>query len=454
MTSARQQLVDLIEKPDLCFSQPSADVVPLQIEAARELLAERRQQIPVLDRRARDTGTSDIREIADIIPLLFSHTTYKSYPQSFIKAGQWDRMTKWLGTVSTRSTDNVELDGIVDIDDWIDRLHAAGHLVLTTSGTSGKVSFLNRTQADHDLGARGYRHVFAWPNPVGPEPKRHFFYFGPKSGPYAHNAANQHATANFARPDSIHFLSEDRLRLTKLTAMAEMRLRMADGSASPSEIAAFEAAAADQAAASRERMDLLTRRIIELHNEPLYITGMWVPLWDVMQRAKEAGVQGGDFHPATVIAAGGGLKGATLPDDYREQILAFFGNPQTGRPMGPNMYSMSEQSWGFPGCEAGNYHLVPWIVPFILDREGEAQVGDRQGISEGRYGFLDLSFEGRWNGLITGDRVTIDYREACPCGRAGAVIKPTITRYGNLGEDDKIGCAGTIDAYIRGAMAE
>ena len=141
MTSARQVLMDLIHEPN-CFTMKQSDLVPLQIEAARELFAERRAQLPILDRRAREMGVTSIDEIDDLIPLLFSHTSFKSYPNSFIQNGQWDRMTKWLGTLTTRPMDGVDLTDVRDIDDWVSRLWAAGHLVNTTSGTSGKVSLL------------------------------------------------------------------------------------------------------------------------------------------------------------------------------------------------------------------------------------------------------------------------------------------------------------------------
>ena len=69
-----------------------------------------------------------------------------------------------------------------------------------------------------------------------------------------------------------------------------------------------------------------------------------------------------------------------------------------------------------------------------------------------RFGFLDLAYDGRWGGLITGDRVTVDFAERCACGRAGPTLLDNIGRFVRPGEDDHIGCAGTIDAYIRGAV--
>jgi len=80
-----------------------------------------------------------------------------------VQNGQWDRMTKWLGTLTTGSMDGVDLVGVKDIGDWVSRLWAAGHLVDTTRGTSGKVSFLNRTQGDDDLLQR-----LCWQDPIRP----------------------------------------------------------------------------------------------------------------------------------------------------------------------------------------------------------------------------------------------------------------------------------------------
>jgi hypothetical protein len=149
-----------------------------------------------------------------------------------------------------------------------------------------------------------------------------------------------------------------------------------------------------------------------------------------------------------VIQSGGGLKGARLPPDYREQLFEFFGNVRTQQG-----YGMSEMSTGFQMDEDGFYHQVPWIIPFVLDRDGAKAVGPREGVVEGRFAYLDLSNEARWNGLITGDRVTMDFRETRPeSRRPGLVVYPEISRYADVGEDDKIGCAGTIDAYIGGEI--
>ncbi|MFT4027569.1 MAG: hypothetical protein QM676_12315, partial [Novosphingobium sp.] len=72
-----------------------------------------------------------------------------------------------------------------------------------------------------------------------------------------------------------------------------------------------------------------------------------------------------------------------------------------------------------------------------------------EGKVEGRAAFFDLSMDGRWGGVISGDKIEIDYTP-CACGARSPSISDTIARYADLSGDDKIGCAGTVDAYVRG----
>ena len=54
--------------------------------------------------------------------------------------------------------------------------------------------------------------------------------------------------------------------------------------------------------------------------------------------------------------------------------------------------------------------------------------------------------------FLSRDKVTVDFSDRCACGRHGPTLLDTISRYAQPGQDDHIGCAGTIDAYIRGAV--
>lgn len=169
----------------------------------------------------------------------------------------------------------------------------------------------------------------------------------------------------------------------------------------------------------------------------------------MLERARERGIPDGEFHPQSILATGGGAKGLKLPEDYMAQIYRFRGPVRHKM----NVYGCSEMSVKFPACERGHYHIVPWIIPFVLDREGEHLLEHQGGQVEGRFAFLDLSYSARWGGLITGDKVTMDHSETCSCGPPGPVVcAGSIARYSDLGEADKITCSGTMESYIRGAI--
>ncbi len=145
---------------------------------------------------------------------------------------------------------------------------------------------------------------------------------------------------------------------------------------------------------------------------------------------------------------GGGLKRAKLPDNYREYVYETFNlQPEFIY----QMYSMQELNSSMPRCQAGHrYHLPAWLVAVPLNKEGDALVpGVGEGKVEGRAAFFDLALGGRWGGVISGDHIEIDY-SPCACGNASPSIADNIYRYADIEGDDKIGCAGTVDAYVRG----
>jgi hypothetical protein len=449
MTSVRQQLLEMILEPDTAFDQPVSDIAPMQLRAAQELFEVRRTQIPLLNRRAEEAGIERIESLQDLVPLLFAHTVYKSYPPSFVEQGRWDRMLTWLNTLSVEDVTQVDIEGVKDVDDWINRLWAAGHMVLATSGSSGKCSFLNHTRGDSAMKKRHFRHAVCWPfaKPAGDRP---VFWLGPTKGP---NSACEAATMNaenWGRPGLTFSLTDEPLRIADVSRMAAMRKKMAQGTATPEEISSFEEEARRKGAEGRAAMLKLADQILDRRHEPMLLSGMWAQYMMLIARARERGIGDGEFHPQTIVNAGGGVKGIALPDDYKEQVARFVGDV-----IRPGAYGMTEMAQVMPRCEAGRYHRAPGLVWLILDRDGErvltAEDGE-DGVVEGRFAFLDLLYEGRWGGLITGDKVKADLKSRCPCGRNGPTLFDNISRFAAVGEEDHIGCAGTIDGYIRGEI--
>jgi hypothetical protein len=435
--------------PDQAFNSPAASLDPLRLAAAQELFAERREQIPLLSRRAADAGITQLRSFADIVPLLFAHTVYKSYPPAFFAQGRWDAMLKWLQTLSVADLSNVDVAGVTDVDHWLERLWGAGHAVLCTSGSSGKVSFLTHTLADRARKTRHIKHTQAWPF-TEPTKDREVFWFGPMVG--RNSAVEMGITneENWGRPGGTHALDQQPLLIAEVSLSAALRTRIAAGTATPQEIASFEAVQAAKGAAARAEIAALIDELLDMRHKPLFVYGLWAQHLMVRDRARERGIPNGDFNPQTVLFPAGGVKGLDIPADYREQVAKFYGSLiQIGT------YGMTEMAQLMPRCEARRYHVPPGLILLLLDPTGERLLTKEDAVDgklTGRVGFLDLLYEGRWGGLISGDKATLDTAERCACGRAGPVLLDTIARYAQAGEEDHIGCAGTIDAYVRGGL--
>lgn len=445
MASAREQIRSLALSGDT-FEQPAATLRELQLEAAREAFAAHRERIPLLRTRADETGVREVTTLADLVPLLFSHTSYKSYPVSLITAGRWDRLLRWYTTVSALEPADVDVEGVRDIDEWTERITAAGHRPYITSGTSGKVSFLNCAESDlsflHDI----LENLTCWPDPLPPKPTRHGYLLAPASGPMRSIDGFRWHAEVFALPGGTRLLTEDPLRVSELMSSALLRRRMAEGTATPQEISSFESVSA----AREQELDAAVARIVddiwEHRDEPLLIAGMNNQQFTLIQALRARGVQDGSLHPDTLVLSGGGNKGRALPDDYQQQLAAFYDGVRRVR-----SYGMTELQGSCLACEKGTYHVPPWVIPLVLDQEGETLLNPEHGVIEGRFAFLDISLEGRWGGLISGDRVLVDFSE-CGCGRPGPAVLPDIQRYGDLGGDDKITCAATLDSYVRGMI--
>jgi hypothetical protein len=317
-------------------------------------------------------------------------------------------------------------------------------MVLATSGTSGKNSFLPGTRDDIDFSMRAIVPSLFWNFGIAPAQDRPVFILGPKYGPTRAPLYSRTMAEAYGRADARFFLTDEPLRISDITKMAALRKAMADGTAMPSDIAAQEQQAGERAAEMDARLAQLIDSILDLRAEPLIISGFWPQLWTMLETARERGVPPGSFHPETVLIAGGGTKGATLPDDFQQQVLQFFGL-EPDRLLGG--YGMSELSAAMPRLD-GRYRVAPWVIPLVLDREGTTLLNRTDRATEGRFAFFDIALDGRWGGLISGDHVTADLG-----GRSPAVLDGSIRRYTDLeGGDDKLTCAGTIDAFVRGSM--
>jgi hypothetical protein len=443
MTNSVQTLMALSQLDDPT-SKPWVELEPLWVAAMNQRFHECRGRVKILDQLAETAGISSINRLEDVVPLLFAHTVYKSYPDAFIDRGRWDRMNFWLNTLSKHPVENVDIEGIADADEWIKRLHAAKHYVFATSGTSGKNSFLNQSADDVAFANR-----ITTPKHIAPN-SRPVFVLGPRKAPNRASTIFNNLVTTLGRPGAIYFLSDEELRITDLAKQAKMRRKIGEGTALPSEITDFERQIAARRASGTNLLLGLIDAILSHRHEPIILIGMTPQMYHVMIELRRRGLEAGCFHPDTLVITGGGSKGFDLPKDHVSEIMTFMGLDLAHFVQG---YGMQEASSGALMIESGRYEFPGWIIPLLLDDKGERLVERREGKVTGRMALFDVSIDGRWGGIISGDRVVMDY-SASESGRSVPAVLE-IARYSELeGGDDKLTCAGTIESFVRGAIGE
>lgn len=445
MTSSIDALLSLRDSPAR-FDTPPAELLPAQLEAANERLASQIDRIPLLKNRAEAGGIAKLETPADIVPLLFAHGTYKTYAESWLGEGQWPRMARWLATVSTYETSGADFSDVSGLDDWQSRLEAQGCFIASSSGTTGKPALLGATEWDIDFCAQDSVDGFAWATGIDPANDRKFFGLGPRMNIARNERIRQALIDAFALPDEEPYqLSVPPISTGSVMQMLLLRRKIAEGQAQPSEVAEFESLVKERMSGMQAAQAGAVDAIVAAREQKLLLAGFLPHLHPLAEGVRQRGLGREDF-AENALLTGGGLKGAQLPPNYREFIFESF-NVTENRVF--HFYSMQELNTTFPRCRAHRYHVQPWVLVLPLDAPGEALVDATQGDTQARAAFLDLSLEGRWGGVISGDRVSVDFRR-CACGHEGPHFGAEIVRYADLEGGDKITCAGTIDAYVRG----
>ena len=139
-------------------SVPREQLERLQLEALRQRFDEMRGGVQMLTALADELGVTAIDKLEDVVPLLFKHTVYKSYPVSLLEKGRFDLIAKWLSRLTTVDLSSVDFSGITTIDGWFDAFDAQSEMRLShSSGTSGTMSFFPRTHGEMNLWFRTTR---------------------------------------------------------------------------------------------------------------------------------------------------------------------------------------------------------------------------------------------------------------------------------------------------------
>src|SRR6185295_11898823 len=338
--------------------------------------------------------------LEDMAPLLVPHSAMKSYPMSYLEKSRFDRLTQWLDGFTTHDLSALDAGQCDSIDDWLRLLDAKTEVrVLHSTGTSGKLSFLPRGTKEMKLMVTGYRRQFD------------AFHDEPSIG--------------------------GRLRV------AEAKGELGKIQISPKLMERRDAFLKDQARQS-EYLDAFFAEVSRrFRAKTVSVMGHIPMLHNIALEARKRGVEN-LFAGDSFVAAGGGMKGHNLPDDWRETIDRFLG----GAPLIEG-YGMTEVVAASRICGGGHYHLPTWHVAFVLNPETGHPL-PRTGTVKGRYGVFDLNAQTYWGGFLTGDEVTLSWGDeaSCGCGRIGPYLHRGIRRFTEQeGGDDKITCAGAPEAH-------
>jgi hypothetical protein len=424
---------------------------PIVIEALDRRFQEALIRVPVLRRRAEAEGITRVRSLEDVVPLLFPHTVYKSYPASLLTEGRWVQMNRWLDSTSADRID-VEVSGVSDVDGWIERLGAAGHFITSSSGTTGKSSFLHKSQADLDAATKNMLDHLRTTGVAG-DNSWHMISLGADNQSASRRPMQEEFERDFARSDNIApFPSPPQAEghYAFMTRMTGFRRAMAEGTVTPEELQAHEAEAMRRDQETKSRLSYYAAQVLERPGDSFLIGTMMALAWRFVEELRELGAKPGDLTGDNAIFMAGGTKGVVLPPDHVPQILSMLHIDPTRF---VQFYSMQEINLGMPRCIEDRYHVPDQLLLLVLDEPGEKleSISDCQ--TEGRAAFFDVSVDGRWGGIISGDRIRAEYG-MCSCGRPGPTVFSDIVRYSGLSNDDKITCAGTMDAYVRGLVED
>jgi len=432
------------------LAMPAGDVAAIQLNGVRRRFEELREKLPPLRKLADEQGVARIATLDDAAPLLFKHLVYKSYPVSLIEKNRFDRLTQWLGNLTTVDLSGVRTQGVESIDDWLDAIERdAGVRMIHTTGTSGKLSFLPRgpQEASRQLrAARLSQQRIGSPEPTGLDTMP-TIVIGQRTMFNGYGAMVEALVQDLYDGDEAMVvtmgngrLSADVLSLAGRLAAAGNRGELGREQVSPAILARLDEFAEAQKSAPARRAAFFDQIIERLAGKRVMMAGNWSMYHEMMEAGRQRGAKH-LFAPDSLFMCSGGSKGAVLPDGFRDVLPAFLGVDHVSE-----LFGMSEIAALMPKCSADKYHPLPWMLVFVLDPE-TGQPSPREGTHTGRFGAIDLSIETRWGGIVSGDEVTVTFGR-CACGLDGPHIDSDIRRYSEKeGGDDKITCAGAPQAH-------
>jgi hypothetical protein len=430
-------------------SVPLDELEALQLAAVRTRFEQHVKSIPMLAKLAERQGVDRVGTLGDVLPVLFEHTMYKSYPQILLERRDFVSLTRWFDKLTSHDLSGLDASGCESIDGWLAWLYeTAGLDPMFSSGTTGTMSFIPWSSRDLEVSAASRRPVLL--QPFGSDP----LYLADVPVHYA-SMVNRNRrdylgpAIGLGRDGFGHVFEPEGQSADMLWLSSQLRLAAARGDASrvnvPPSLMARKDEFARREATAEERRRKWIDSLLALRGELIVWSAHPYAIVEIAAERLAAG-QRCEFAPGAQMNMTGGTKGRVMPDDWYETVRAF-----ANMPLGW-IYGMAEISTTFKLCDNERYHVSPWIVPYLLDPD-TSQLLPRRGVQTGRFAFLDLLPTSHWGGFITGDELEIDFDAACPCGASTTHAAKSVQRLSEKrGGDDKINCAASPAAHAE-AMA-
>ena len=431
------------------------ELEPLQLAAARYRFEGIRNTVPMLMKLADNQGINTIGKLNDLVPLLFEHTMYKSYPASILERSRFTQLTQWFNKLTAEDLSEIDVSSCVGIDDWLACLEQNSNLrPIHSSGTTGTMSFLPTHKDELDVRTLqttavvrercpGLSHAGTADDPLNMHVV--FPYF--RQGGKAYLRLND-GLAKFVAGDEARFHAAFPGRVSSDMDYLAARIRSAQASGkldrleiSPT-LLERKKEFDDLQRQMPGRLDQFFADVVaNLKGQDIFTTGTWNLVYNMADAGLKQGVRG-VFSANSFVLSGGGAKGMTPPEGWKEKVAEFIGVKEIQM-----AYGMSEMTGTAFMCSQGNYHIPPWWILYVLDPDTSAPL-QREGTVTGRAAFFDLVPTTHWGGFISGDEITLNWDGGCACGRSNAYILDTIERYSDKrGGDDKISCAATAEAH-------
>lgn len=425
-----------------------AELDALKLAHAQRLFAQQRARIEMVDKQAHRAGISAIKTFDDLVPLFLSHETYRTYPQAWLEASDFTRMTKWLSKLVSKDLTGIDVSGEGTIEEWFSILADQAGMSVVICGAEGKATFLPRTNAERRSFYRAMfwafnstiRSIAGEDAVLKPGVDRvPLVHPGARTGSrtselfldlYTELFGDGLVDAALTHSDADLISLAGRIRAASAKGEAASLQIGAELSAKKERIKSINAANAAGSAAQVERL------LTEYQGRRIIFYGTMQGLYDLAQKLRACGEIA--FTSDSFFFCGGGFAGGKTPDRWRETTAEALGTSPENI---ITSYGVIEGLFLMTSCRAGKFHVPVALVPFLLD-EDSGEPLPRAGRQTGRFAFHDLTAQDSWGGFVTPDRLTIEWDGGCACGRKGAYVEPRIERVPDK-DNDKIGCAGT-----------